>query len=166
MNPRLTTPRLDLRTIQIEDLQLAHTFWTNAEVRRFLFDDRVISPDKARSLVEGSLKNFEEHGYGLWLGFSRDTGMLVGFAGFLSSSDETPNLVYGVHPDFCGNGFATEAATAVLDYAFQTLALPSVKADVDESNVDSVRVLEKLGMVQIRRDLVDGRPLLYFEKRR
>ena len=166
VNPKLTTQRLDLRSIKVEDLQLAHDLWTNAEVRRFLFDDREILLDEARALIEASLKNFEEHGYGLWLAFSRDTGVLVGFAGFLSSSDESPNLVYGVHPEFCGNGFASEAATAVLDYAFETLALSSVKADVDEPNVVSVRILEKLGMTQIRRALVDGRVLLYYEKRR
>ena len=106
------------RMIQVEDLQLAHTLWINTEVRRFLFDDRVIALDEARALIEASIKNFEERGYGLWLAFSRGTGMLVGFAGFISSSDD-PNLVYGVHPEFCGSGFATEAATAVLDYAFQ-----------------------------------------------
>lgn len=162
MNPRLTTPRLDLRPIQIEDLQVAHDLWTNADVRRFLFDDRVISVDKARALIEASGRNFEEHGYGLWLAFSRDTGTLVGFAGFLSSSDESPNLVYGVHPEFWGNGLATEAAQTVVDYAFETLALSAVKADVDELNAVSVRLLEKLGMIQIRR----GPPLLYYEKRR
>ena len=166
MNLKLTTPRLDLRTIQLEDLELAHDLWTNAEVRRFLFDDRVISVDEARALIEASLKNFEERGYGLWLAFSRDTGTLVGFAGFISSSDESPNLVYGVHPDFCGSGFATEAATAVLDYAFETLALSSVKADVDEPNAASVRILEKLGMTRVRRAIVSGRPLLYYEQRR
>lgn len=165
MKPKLTTQRLDLRSIQLEDLELAHDLWTNAEVRRFLFDDRVISLDEARALIEASLKNFEEHGYGLWFTFSREAGALVGFAGFIASSDESPNLVYGIRPEFCGHGFATEAAKAVLDYAFETLALSSVKADVDEPNAVSVRILEKLEMTQIRRGLVDGRPLLYYEKR-
>ena len=152
--------------MQIEDLQLAHDLWTNADVRRFLFDDRVISVDETRALIEANLKNFDEHGYGLWLAFSPETGTLAGFAGFISSSDESPNLVYGVHSEFCGNGLATEAANAVLDYAFETLALSSVKADVDEPNAVSVRILEKLGMSQVGRALVEGRPLLYYEKRR
>lgn len=110
-----------------------------------------------------SAENFERHGYGLWLAFARDAGRLVGFAGFLRSDDEAPNLVYGVHPDFWGEGYATEAACAVLGYALKSLALPKVKADVDEANVESVRVLEKLGMKRVNRAVLEGRPLLYFE---
>ena len=163
MNNGLTTPRLELRPVQIGNVELVHELWTNSGVRHFLFDDRVIPLDEARSLVEQSVRSFEERGYGIWLVFSRETENLIGFAGLLQSSDESPNLIYGVHPEFCGNGFATEAAKAVLDHAFDTLALDSVKADVDEPNVISVRILEKLGMRQIRRAIVAGRPLLYYE---
>ena len=166
MEQLLTTQRLELRPAQIGDIELIHHLWTNKDVRHFLFDDRVISLDEARSLVEQSLLSFEEHGFGLWLVFSRETAKLVGFAGLIASSGTSPNLIYGVHPDFWASGFATEAATAVLDYAFETLGLDSVKADVDEPNMISVRILEKLGMKQIRRAIVAGRPLLYYEKHR
>lgn len=149
--------------MQIENVELVHGLWTNSDVRHFLFDERVISLDEARSIVEQSLRSFEERGYGIWLVSLPHTGKLIGFAGLIQSSDESPNLIYGVHPDFWGNGFATEAAKAVLDYAFDTLGLASVKADVDEPNVISVRILEKLGMKQIRRAIVAGRPLLYYE---
>lgn len=163
MKQVLTTARLELRPAQIDDVQLAHSLWTNSHVRHFLFDDRVISQDEAGSLVEASVRSFEERGYGLWLVYSHETADLVGFAGFIASSDEAPNLVYGVHPDFCGKGFATEAAKAVVDFVFETLALASIKADVDEPNVKSVRILEKLGMRRSRRAIVANRPLLYYE---
>lgn len=132
-------------------------------MRHFLFDERVIPLEEARSIVEQSLRSFEERSYGLWLVFARETAKLIGFAGLLQSSDESPNLIYGVRPGCQGTGFATEAAKAVLDFAFDTLRLNSVKADVDEPNVMSVRILEKLGMKKIRRALVAGRPLLYYE---
>jgi RimJ/RimL family protein N-acetyltransferase len=54
----------------------------------------------------------------------------------------------------------------VLSYAFEELALSQVKADVDEPNVASVRVLEKLCMRRTGRAVVEGRPLLYFEQAR
>jgi RimJ/RimL family protein N-acetyltransferase len=116
--------------------------------------------------VEASLANFEQHGYGLWLVFAREDRGFVGFAGFLCTEGEAPNLLYGIHPDFCGKGYATEAASAVLSYALESLAVPLVKADVDEPNVISVRVLEKLGMRQTRRAIVAGQPLIYYEKSR
>jgi RimJ/RimL family protein N-acetyltransferase len=160
----LETTRLQLRPCQIEDVQLVHTLWTNDCVRYFLFDNRVISSDEARSHIEESLRNFEQHGYGLWLVFERNVDCLVGFAGFLRSEVGTPSLIYGVHPDRWGYGYATEAAKGVLSYALETLSLPKVRADVDEPNIASVRVLEKLGMRQTGREVVNGHPLLYFEK--
>src|SRR5687768_13041244 len=108
------TTRLWLRPCQPGDIELIHALWTNVRVRHFLFDGRVISQDEARSFVEASLANFEQYGYGLWLAFARGTNHLVGFAGFLCSGGEVPNLIYGIHPDFCGEGYATEAAGAVL----------------------------------------------------
>jgi RimJ/RimL family protein N-acetyltransferase len=162
----LETTRLQLRPCQIEDIQLVHTLWTNDCVRYFLFDNRVISSDEARSHIEDSLANFEQHGYGIWLVFVRGHRDLVGFAGFLGSEAGVPSLIYGVHPDRWEQGYATEAASAVLSYALEKLSLPKVRADVDEPNIVSVRVLEKLGMRRIGREVVNGHPLLYFEKLR
>ena len=166
MAPEFNTTRLRLRPCQLGDLEPVHALWTNDGVRRFLFDDRVISLDETRSFIESNLQNFERHGYGLWLVFARDTNHLVGFAGFLPSENDAPNLIYGIHPDFWGQGYATEAASAVLNYVFEDLALTRVRADVDEPNVVSVQVLEKLGMRRMGRGTNGGRSLLYFEESR
>jgi RimJ/RimL family protein N-acetyltransferase len=163
MKRALETTRLRLQPCRSVDVELTHALWSHERVRRFLFDGRVITPDEARSFVLESLANFEQSGYGLWLVFVRESNRLVGFAGLLRSEEEVPNLIYGIHPDFWGEGYATEAARAVLSYALEKLALAKVKADVDEPNVGSVRVLEKLGMKRVNRAVVEGRPLLYFE---
>ena len=162
----LETTRLQLRPCQIEDIQIVHTLWTSDRVRSFLFDNRVISSDEAQSFVEDSIVNFEQHGYGLWLVFMRDIDLFVGFAGFLRSEEGTPSLIYGVDPNRWGFGYATEAASVVLKYALENLVISQVRADVDEPNIASVRVLEKLGMRQTGRAVVNGHPLLYFEKSR
>jgi RimJ/RimL family protein N-acetyltransferase len=47
---------------------------------------------------------------------------------------------------FWGRGFATEAARAVRDHAFDTLALPRLIAIIDPGNLASIRVAEKIGM--------------------
>ena len=163
MRHELETSRLRLQPCRIEDIERAHALWTEDHVRHFLFDDRVISHAEAQSFIEASLVNFEQYGYGLWLIHERETNDLVGFTGLLRSEEEAPNLIYGIHPDFVGEGYATEAAGRVLRYALESLALFRVKADVDEPNVESVRVLEKLNMKRVNRAVVGGRPLLYFE---
>ncbi len=166
MRRELETGRLSLRPCGAEDEEQAHALWADERVRHFLFDGRAIPPAEARSFIEGSLENFRRHSYGLWLVFERGSGQFVGFAGLLRSDDATPSLLYAIRPDFWGRGYATEAAGAVLRYAFEGLGVACVKADVDEPNAASVRVLEKLGMRRAGRATVGGRPLLYFERTR
>lgn len=163
MRVLIETRRLRLRPCGVEDLPALHALWADEGVRRFLFDGRAVSREEARSFVSESEENFRRRGYGLWLAFEHD-GDLAGFAGFLCAEGPTPNLIYGVRPDLWGKGYATEAAGAVVDYAFEKLCLTAVRADVDEPNAASVRVLEKLGMKRLRSATAEGRTLLYFER--
>lgn len=112
MNFILTTNRLQLRPCRIEDVDVLYALWTNDRIRYFLFDNRLISQEEARSFIEVSLDSFQQHQYGLWLLQRQETR--IGFAGFLPA-EEAPNLIYGIHPGFWRQGYATEAARAVLD---------------------------------------------------
>lgn len=60
----------------------------------------------------------------------------------------TPDVEVGWHlrPDRWGRGYATEAARAMLAYAFEILRLPEVYAVVYKENAPSIRVCERLGM--------------------
>jgi [ribosomal protein S5]-alanine N-acetyltransferase len=147
----------------MDDLQVVHQFWTNDHIRRYLFDNQFISLDVARAFIERSLADFSACGYGIWLVHLVENDQPIGFAGFLGSTAEEPSLVYGIHPDYIGKGYATEAAGVVLNYGLVELGLSKVRADVDEPNQVSVRVLEKLGMKQIGRKIRESHSLLYYE---
>lgn len=64
--------------------------------------------------------------------------------------------------DAWGSGFATEAARAVLDHAFNALGLAEVVADIHPENARSVRVAEKIGLVLRGRRLHHGEPHLHY----
>jgi RimJ/RimL family protein N-acetyltransferase len=140
-------------------------------MRRFLFDDQIISLEEARSFIVASQSSFAERGYGLWLFFEQprivppEIEPIAGFAGLLDSSEASPSLIFGTAPQLWQRGYAREAAAAVLRYAFDQRGLKRVIADVDEPNIASIRVLEALGMRQTRRSIVNDRPLLYYESR-
>jgi RimJ/RimL family protein N-acetyltransferase len=55
-------------------------------------------------------------------------------------------LFWAISPPFQGNGFATEAARALTDYAFQELKLLRILAGTETTNVRSIKVMERLGM--------------------
>ena len=55
-------------------------------------------------------------------------------------------LFYAISPDYQHQGFATEAAQALIDYAFKHLHLKQIIAETDYTNIGSIRVMQKLGM--------------------
>ena len=84
------------------------------------------------------------HGFSL---VHRDSGLKVGNAGFKGppNVDGMVEIAYGVVPDFQGLGYATEAATALADYAFGTGQVRRVRAHTLPGNNASQRVLTKCG---------------------
>ncbi|PMB12057.1 GNAT family N-acetyltransferase [Fischerella thermalis CCMEE 5273] len=159
----LHTDRLYLRPCQLEDLDILHNLWCDADIRRFLFDDRQISREEAQSFIEASIASFRNHSYGIWLLFAQQNNQIAGFAGLLQFTETAPSLIFGVRPQFWGRGYATEATLAVLDYAFADLGIKYIVADVDEPNDRSIRVLEKIGMSWTKRAILNEKPLLYYE---
>ena len=159
---RLSGPLVTLRPSTVRDLEPVHQLWLEPGVRRFLFDDRSLSAAEARTYLQQSEASFRTHGYGMWLAFVQGHEGLAGFSGLMESPSAPPNLIVGVAPMLWRRGIGTEAAWLVLQFAFESLGLGEVLADVDEPNVASVRLLSRLGFSQLRRCVVEGRPFLYY----
>jgi RimJ/RimL family protein N-acetyltransferase len=161
----LETLRLRLRPATLQDTDAFVRLWGEPAVRRFLFDDRLVSRQEVHDLLERSAACFAREGWGLWR-VDRDReepAAPAGFAGFLRSQEGLPDLVYGMHPAHQGEGLATEAAQAVLQHLFTRCGAPRLTASVDEPNVASVRVLEKLGLRWVRRETGAAGGLLVYE---
>jgi ribosomal-protein-alanine N-acetyltransferase len=146
----ISTARLRLRPVQRTDLDTILALWTDPDVRRFLWDDIVISRDRAGEEIDASIASFATHGFGLWLTCSHDDGRVVGFVG-LRAVDDDVELLVGIAPALWRGGFATEAARAVIDEAFDRLALARVIGQADPPNVASRALMRKLGMRAIGR---------------
>ena len=78
----------------------------------------------------------------------RDTGTLIGNCGvrIAPSAIEIGDLGYELAPEFWGQGYATEAAQAMLSFGFQVLKLRRIWAQCISANIGSWRVMEKIGM--------------------
>jgi RimJ/RimL family protein N-acetyltransferase len=92
--------------------------------------------------------HWEEHGFGLWALEERASGRLVGRAGLswhrLWPSE--PELGWMLDPDVWGGGYATEAGSAALRHAFESLGLVRVVSIVHPQNEASFRVARRLAM--------------------
>ena len=150
----LYTERLVLRPVTGDDHPALLAHWTLPDVRRFLFDGAPLSSAEVAETIEESIGDFAAHGYGIWfieLGSGPSFGPspgpgLVGTAGLRPLEESGLEIFYSLAPAAWGHGYATEAARAVVEYAFGPLGLPEVLAEVDEGNAASVAVVKRLGM--------------------
>ena len=72
----------------------------------------------------------------------------------LEDCGQKGELGWIIRRDYQGKGFATEAAKAVMDFAFNKLHVKKVFADCDYRNAASIRIMEKIGMTLERDDLL------------
>jgi [ribosomal protein S5]-alanine N-acetyltransferase len=161
----LTTARFALQPIKRDDERLLHELWSSAGVRRFLWDDQAIPIARTKAAIEQSHRLFGERHFGLWGAWSIEgPPTLVGFGG-LWPFREPPELelLFGVSEPHWGRGYATEIAKAVIEYCFDSLAMPLVRASTDVGNVASIRVLEKLGFGFVFRSPVGGLDMVFYE---
>lgn len=145
--PVLETRRLLLRPYEINHLDPLHRLWTDPDVRRYLWDDVVISRERAGQAVQDAITSAAQSGIGFWSLFQRGKEKLEGFCGlrYVENGCEV-ELLYGLAPPLWKKGLATEAADAVLEYAFTRMHLERVYARSDIPNLASARVMQHLGM--------------------
>jgi RimJ/RimL family protein N-acetyltransferase len=139
--PVLETKRLALRAPHLED---AKTVATLANDRRIAENTaRIPHPYKvsdAEKFIGGANK---ADGEGVFLITLRD-GTIIGACGVVLH-EEMPELGYWLGVPYWGQGYATEALHAVIDYTFTDLSHPALQAGARVTNPASRRVLEKCG---------------------
>jgi RimJ/RimL family protein N-acetyltransferase len=155
---QLETERLTLRPLSLEDLDDLARFVSEPETMRYIGGGGPRTREQARDTLGRMIESFQARGYGQ-LGVERkDDGAFLGRCGLLvwdratwTITDEPDRPVefevgYLLGREHWGNGYATEAALAVRDWALGELGLERLIALIYPDNVRSIRVAEKLGM--------------------
>jgi [ribosomal protein S5]-alanine N-acetyltransferase len=150
--PIMRSARILLRPWTLEDVDSLYALWTAPEVRRYLWDDTVITLDVVEQTVESHLLTASEYGVGYWALHipppeSAAGAPIAGFCGFrLMDNGPDIELMYGLRSDYWGKGLATEACLAAVEYLWCATGYQKVYARTDPSNNGSVRVMQRLGM--------------------
>jgi [ribosomal protein S5]-alanine N-acetyltransferase len=153
MLPNLTTPRLVLRPAISADVDALWSLWTDQDVRRFLWDDRIITREHAATFLTGCQAHVDR-GLGLWVVSMNDGDSTIGCAGLLpvgAAQQFAPDLAGSIEPIVAltparwQSGLATEALRVVIAHGFATLRLPQLVAIVDQPNIASHRLMARLG---------------------
>ena len=145
--PTITTARLRLRARTLADLEPIVEMDADPRVRQFIDGplDRATHREEVwRRIIEG-----RPEPHASWAIEWRDRPGLAGLC-HLSHSEEAglTQIGWRLHPSAWGQGVATEAARAVLARALGPIGLPAIVALIDPENRASIRVAEKIGMMQ------------------
>ncbi|UCG62074.1 MAG: GNAT family N-acetyltransferase [Candidatus Zixiibacteriota bacterium] len=160
-NVQIDTPRLILRPFTLDDIPAFHAILSQPEVMYYL-PEGVMTLGEVREIVEwyqmcyekDTPENIIKWTLAVWLksdGTPEQTEAhpeLIGWAGVgpLEFDESQIEIFYGLARHHWGRGYATEAARAVLDYAFGTIGIKRLVGIANPENAASVKVLEKIGM--------------------
>jgi RimJ/RimL family protein N-acetyltransferase len=146
----IRTKRLLLRPFEPDDLAALHAIHSDEQVVRWLYIE-ARSLEETRELLARKIAGSVLLAEGEWLSAAvvvERSGELVGDVSLLWASEThgQGELGFAVATAHHGQGYATEAARPMLEFAFEALRLHRVVARLEPRNVASARVLEKLGM--------------------
>jgi RimJ/RimL family protein N-acetyltransferase len=162
----ITTERLLLRRWRESDR--APFAELNGDPETMLFFPRTFDRAESDAVMERTEANFETRGYGLWALEVTATGEFIGFTGLAPIADDVPGAG-GVEVGWrlarraWHHGYATEAARAALDVAFDGIGLPEIWSMTAVRNEPSQAVMRRIGLTETARfehpRVPDGHPL-------
>ena len=176
----LETERLILRRLTIDDLGPLAKVYADPQVRRY-FPEGTLTFEETKEELEWIIDvYYARYGFGLWATIDKETGEFIGRCGLLpwkvlegqdgdvaltNAGDGADGpagieveVAYLLAKEYWGRGLGTEAAQAIVDYAFERLQMKRVICLFDPENQASRKVAEKAGLTFERNVEVDGEP--------
>jgi RimJ/RimL family protein N-acetyltransferase len=148
--PELHTSRLRLRPFTDADAEALFALHSSAQVLRYWDAPPWTERDQATRFIAACVQMAVE-ATGVRLAIDRVAdGAFIGWCALSRWNPDyrSASIGYCLSDAAWGHGHATEASTALLQWAFDTLDLNRVQAETDTRNLASARVLEKLGFVR------------------
>jgi RimJ/RimL family protein N-acetyltransferase len=149
----IETARLQLRRYAEGDVELVHRLMSDPRVMRYY--PMLYDVERSRNLLEKMLESYQKPGYSLLAAERRSDGRYVGQVGLLYwdgvDARVDVEVAYMLLPECWGLGYATEAARACRDWAFENLDVDRVVSFIDTKNRPSIAVAKRNGMKRLRR---------------
>ena len=143
----LETERLSLRQLSLEDALFILTLLNEPSFLRYIGDKQVRNIEGAQQyLLNGPIASYKQNGFGLYLVTLKEHDTPIGMCGLIKRAELTDvDIGFAFLPDFWNQGFAFEAATAVMNYGQARLKLERIVAITSLDNDASINLLQRLG---------------------
>ena len=155
--PVLTTQRLIMRQLKMEDENEIYALRSDEGVNRFLDRQKAKSIEDARKFIT-TISNVVANNEGLyWAITLKGNDRLIGTVSFwnISREEYRGEVGYELDPAFQGQGIMQEALTIVLKFGFDKLGFRKIVAIPSAENLPSIRLLDKLNFKQEKDDIAN-----------
>lgn len=158
MKQILDTERLALRELNTDDAEFILKLLNTPTWLKFIGDRGVKNLDDAKKYIEnGPVKSYADNGFGLYLVQLKKENIPVGMCGLIKRDFlEDPDIGFALLPEHEGKGYGYESASSVMTYAREKLGLNKILAITVKENVNSIHLLEKIGLSHERMVVYPG----------
>lgn len=146
-NNILETERLYLREMTYDDYDSLCKMLKDKDVMYAY--EHAFSEEESRDWLEKQMARYKNDGFGLWAVILKESGEMIGQCGLTMqevNSNKVPEVGYLFIKNYWHKGFATEAAIASKEYAFNKLGFDEVFSIIRENNISSQNVAKRNGM--------------------
>lgn len=149
----IETERLILRTFKSSDVENIFKLDSNKEVHKYLGGKPIKTMEEAEKIISFFHLQYKERGIGRFATLEKSSGRFIGWAGLKLNEGEKEmlngytnfiDIGYRFIPEFCGKGYATEAAKASLEFGFRALNYTTIFGAAYIENKASNKVLKKI----------------------
>lgn len=169
MNIVIETERLLIRELKETDDQDLFEMDSDPEVHLFIDNQPVKTIDEIQFAIKSITTQYKKNGIGRWAVIDKLTNECIGWSGLKYYNEKVNNQInfyelgYRFKRKHWGKGYATEACSAILNYGFKHLNIESAFAITHPNNLNSKKVLIKLGFKFVESFSLDGEPTHWFE---
>ncbi len=147
--PTLTTERLTLRQLEIEDEKEIFEIRSDERISEYLDRPLYKTIDETREFIKKINDGIAENKWLYWALTLKNNPKLIGTICIWNISEDRSKAEIGFEllPDFQGRGLMQEAVAAVIEYGFKNMHLDFLEGEVDPSNFKSIALMERNGFV-------------------
>ncbi len=138
---------VQLLPFQEEDAEALYALRSDKDFMKYLGMDPYHSMSQAEEMVQSNIQGFKEQTNLSWKISPMDSTQLIGYIGLWRFFKDhfRAEIGFGLSSDFRGKGMMSDCILHICKYAFKSMNINSISADVDPDNIPSIKLLEKVG---------------------
>jgi Acetyltransferases, including N-acetylases of ribosomal proteins len=154
---KMETERLILREYTLDDFEALKAVICDAETMKYY--SKAYSDNDVHRWIKWNLENYGKYGFGLWAVTLKSSGEFIGDCGITMQNidnEQLPELGFHINKKYHRQGYAKEAATAVLDFVWKKTKFDRIYCYQQARNIPSRKTAESLGFQFVKEYTVDG----------